>query len=70
MKNEFSRLIVCYLCGKPGGTLIKDNRGYRHKKCPTAMRKVIIPAGIDLEKSEVEEEGERVEEKNEEIENE
>ena len=28
-----AKYITCYTCDKLGGTLIKDDKGYRHKFC-------------------------------------
>lgn len=29
-KAIIGRIISCYKCGQPGGTLVKDDKGYRH----------------------------------------
>jgi len=31
-KAIIGKLITCYKCGQPGGTLVKDDKGYRHKE--------------------------------------
>ena len=37
--NNSARLIVCYVCVQFGGTLIKDDIGYRHEKCNSTLYK-------------------------------
>jgi len=32
-KGKAGKTIVCYLCGKDGGTMVKDAKGYKHQKC-------------------------------------